>query len=250
VHLQPDGDGLLLFDSAHLALSLDEARQLAALVREHFSDRGWQLELYNPQRWYLSLQQKPDLQTSPLTEVIGRNIKRFLPQGGEAMQWHAILNELQMLLHSSKVNMLREGRGELSINGLWPHAGGHCQAIQQANYGEVVGDDPLLGGIAQAAGIESRALPQDSSELGSISERLLVVYNQIQRSLLDADAYGWVESVESFNAWLEPLLRAVRSNRLAYINIYPCNGNLYQVEAKSMRRFWRRSKPLLSCVSD
>ena len=250
VHLQPDGDGLLLFDTAHLNLSLDEAQQLAALVREHFSDRNWELELYNPQRWYLSLQQRPDLQTSPLTEVIGRNIKRFLPKGGEAMEWHVMLNELQMLLHSSKVNMLREGRGELSINGLWPHGGGHYQAIQHTNYGGVVGDDPLLGGIAQAAGIESRTLHQDSSELGSTSEQLLVVYNQIQRSLLDADPYGWVESVESFNAWLEPLLAAVRSNRLGYINIYPCNGSLYQIEAKSLRRFWRRSKPLISYILD
>jgi hypothetical protein len=250
VHLQPDGDGLLLFDSVYLGLSIEEAQQLADLVRDHFSDRDWTLELFDPQRWYLGLDAQPDLQTSPLSDVIGRNINRYLPRGSDAMEWHVILNELQMLLHTSKVNMLREGRGELSINGLWPHGGGHYQAIQKTSYGGAVGDDPLLCGIAQAAGIESVALPQDSSELEPKRGRLLVVYSQIQRSVLDADPRGWVDSVESFNAWLEPLLGAVRSNRLGYINIYPCNGSLYRLEAKSLRRFWRRSKPLISFISD
>lgn len=250
VHLQPDGDGLLLFDTAHLGLSLDEAEQLADLVRKHFSDSNWQLELYEPQRWYLSLKQKPDLQTSPLTEVIGRNINAFLPQGGEAMEWHVILNELQMLLHSSKVNMLREGRGRLSINGLWPHGGGSCQAIEQTSYAGVAGDDELLRGIAQTARVKARALPLDSSILGSESEQLLVVYSQIQRSVLDADPYGWVESVENFNRWLGPLLELVRSNRLGYLDIYPCSGTRYRINPSSLRRFWRRSRPLTFLLSD
>lgn len=248
VHLQPDGEGLLLFDSAHLDFSLDEAQQLASLVREHFSERDWELELYHPQRWYLRLKQKPELQTSSLTKVIGRSINRFLPKGDAAMEWHGILNELQMLLHTSKVNMLREGRGQPPINGLWPHGGGVYQELEQRRYAGVSGDDSLLCGLAQAAGVAATALPQKSIELISNREQLLVVNHQIQRSVLDADPYGWVEAVESFNLWLEPLLGAVRSNRLGYIKLYPCNGSVYRIDPSSMWRFWKRSKPLASFI--
>ena len=249
VHLQPDGDGLLLFDTAHLDLALDEAKQLATLVREHFSDRNWELELYHPQRWYLGLKHKPDLQTSSLTDVIGRNINSYLPKGGEAMEWHVILNELQMLLHSSKVNMLREGRGQLTINGLWLHGGGSYQLVEQKEISAVSGDESLLHGLAQSAGVEVSPLPQASSELVAEKEKYLAVYEGVQRSVLDANSFGWVNAVEEFNRWLEPLLEAVGSNRLGYINLYPCNGTLHRINRGSLRRFWKRNKPLISFIS-
>jgi hypothetical protein len=250
VHLQPDGDGLLLFDTAHLDLSLDEAQQLAALVQEHFHDLHWKLELSDPQRWYLGLKSKPDLQTSPLTDVIGRNINSFLPKGGEAMEWHAILNELQMLLHSSKVNMLREGRGQLAINGLWPHGGGSYQRIEQPRYRGVYGDDPLLCGLAQAAGLEYGALPEDSQELAVDDGRHLVVYSYLQRPVLDADLPGWIEAAEKFNRWLQPLLGSVQSKRSGELNIHPGNGRTYGLDGKLLRRFWRRKNALISFISD
>ncbi len=249
VHLRPDGDKLLLFDVAHLKLSMDEAQQLADMVREHFSDHGWRLELYDPQRWYLRLQDRLNIRTSPLSDVIGRNIDSFLPRGEDAMDWHFILNELQMLLHMSKVNLLREGRGLLPVNGLWLHGGGSYQAIEQASYAVVSGDDPLLRGMALAAGVEPSPLCQDSAELISDKARHLVVYDRLQRSVLDADPYGWIDALEIFDKWLEPLLGAVLSNRLGYIDIYPCNGNIYRLGARSLRRFWRRRKPLSYYIS-
>ena len=249
VHLQPDGDGLLLFDSAHLGLSLEEAQQLTDLVRDHFSDRDWTLELFDPQRWYLGLDEQPDLQTSPLSDVIGRNINRYLPRGDHAMEWHVILNELQMLLHTSKVNMLREGRGQLPINGLWPHGGGSYHPLEQIDYTLVAGDDPLLQGMAQAAGIEATALPSDSSELKAEKQKCLAVYDQMLRPVLDADLHGWIGAAEGFNRWLETLLDAVRTKQLIYIDLYPCNGTLYRISASGLRRFWKRSKPLTSFIS-
>jgi hypothetical protein len=249
VHLQPDGDGLLLFDAAHLKLTMDEAQQLAAVAREHFSDRNWKLELYDPERWYLSLDGKPDLQTSPLTEVIGRNIKRYMPTGTEAMEWHSILNELQMLLHMAKVNMLREGRGQLSVNGLWLHGGGSYRTIEQAEYTRVFGNDSLLWGVAHAAGIEAGKLPLESADIAEIKEMFLAVDHRLQRSVLDANPYAWVEAVDSFENWFKPLLEAVRTSQLGHINLYPCDGVVYRIDAKSLRRFWRRQRPFSQFIS-
>lgn len=244
VHLRPDGDGLLLFDAEVLQLTLDEANQLAEMVQGHFSEQGWRIELYDAQRWYLRLEGQPDIDTSALVDVIGRNIDRFLPKGSDAVAWHSMMNEVQMLLHSAKVNMLREGRGELSINGLWLHGGGSYQSIEQVDYTSVYGDGPLVRGMALAAGVEPGALPQGSAKLALDNEKHLVVADFLERSVLNADPYGWVESVERFDAWFEPLLEAVRAKRIHHINLYPCSGSMYRIDAGGLRRFWRGRRGL------
>ncbi|MCP3669973.1 MAG: hypothetical protein GY814_05990 [Gammaproteobacteria bacterium] len=242
VHLRPDGDGLLLFDADLLEISRDEANQLADLFRQHFTAMPWQLELYTPQRWYLHLEQQPDLHTAPLADVTGRNIDSFLPQGGDSTGWHSILNEVQMLFHTAQVNMLREGCGQLSINGLWLHGGGYLSPMEQQRYAAVFADEPLVRGMALAAGLEPVALPKSSGELGLNQGRSLVVADLLQRPILDADPVGWLESLERFDAWLEPLLTEVRAKRLGHFNLYPCNGSVYRVDAAALRRFWR-SRP-------
>jgi hypothetical protein len=249
VHLRPDGDGLLLFDTGVLELTLDDANQLADLVQEHFSDRGWRIEVYDAQRWYLGLEAEPDIQTSALSDVIGRNIDKFLPRGKDAVAWHAMMNEVQMLLYTAKVNMLREGRGQLPINGLWLHGGGSYQPIEQAVYAAVFANDPLARGMSLASGVEPAALLQDGTKLAQERGRQLVVFDLLERSVLNADPYGWVESVELFNAWLEPLLEIVRSKRLGHVDIYPCNGQVYRIDTGSLRRFWRRQKSLVHYLS-
>ncbi len=249
VHLRPDGKGLLLFDAGVLEITLDESRQLVDLIREHFRDHPWKLDVYAPGRWYLGLTETPDMQTAPLSDVIGRNIDRFLPRGGDAMDWHSIMNEIQMLLHTSKVNMLREGRGQLPINGVWLHGGGVYQPIEGSIYRSVIGDDPLLRGLASAAGIEPCPLPQDGDEAELDTGSVLTVYDRLQRSVLNADPYGWVDSVECFNAWLQPLLGKIRSKQIGYIDIHPCNGHIYRISARSLRRFWRSGKALTHLVS-
>ena len=242
VHLRPDGDGLLLFDAGVLAITQDEAGQLADKFRQHFSEMSWQLEVGSPDRWYLRLEQRPDLVTAPLVDVAGRNIDSYLPTGSESSIWHSILNEVQMLFHMSKVNMLREGRGELSINGIWLHGGGYLQPVNQVVFDSICADEPLVRGLAQCAGIESLPLPRTSIELLPQAGRRLVVADLFGRPVLDADPMGWYEALEQFDTWLEPLLAEVRARRLGHINLYPCNGSVYRVDAKALRRFWR-SRP-------
>jgi len=41
------------------------------------------------------------------------------PKGVEALHWHQLFNEIQMLLFSHPVNEAREVRGELPVNSVW-----------------------------------------------------------------------------------------------------------------------------------
>jgi hypothetical protein len=249
VHLRPDGDGLLLFDAGVLELTQEDASGLADSFRRHFDEMPWRLEVGSPERWYLRLEQQPDLATSPLDEVAGRNIDPFLPTGSESSAWHSILNEVQMLFHMDQVNMLREGRGKLAINGLWLHGGGNLQPIGQLPFDSVSADEALVRGMASCAGLEPLPLAQDSADLIPDRGRRLAVVDLLQRPVLDADPLGWVETLERFDTWLKPLLTGVRSRRLEYLNIHPCTGVSYRVDATALRRFWRPRRTMAHYLS-
>jgi hypothetical protein len=47
-----------------------------------------------------------------------------MPQGEEAMSWHAFMNEIQMFLFDHPINHERSKRGVLSANSIWFSGGG------------------------------------------------------------------------------------------------------------------------------
>jgi len=153
-----------------------------------------------------------------------------------------------MLFYMAKVNMLREGRGQLTVNGLWLHGGGYLHSIQNLSFDSVYANEPLVRGVAQSAGLEPKSFPADSSEL-PVAGKSLVVADLLERPVLDADPVGWVEALELFDAWLQPLVAEVKSKRLEYLNIYPCNGTVYRIDTRALRRFWRPGPAIKKYIS-
>src|SRR5512135_1744577 len=123
VHLQVMRDRIVLADSSAFELTQSEADALATAIGQHFGADLSPMPLH-PRRWYLRLEHAPRLTTTPPSVAAGRNLDPLLPQGEDAMQFRARLNELQMLLHDHPVNLAREARGELSVNALWLWGGG------------------------------------------------------------------------------------------------------------------------------
>src|SRR5688500_16500250 len=92
VHLSPQRDQLLLSDSYALDLTQEEANQLAAEISETYSPDGWVVKAPRPSRWYIKPSRTPKVTTTPLADVVGRDIHPYLPRGSEAKAWHTILN--------------------------------------------------------------------------------------------------------------------------------------------------------------
>jgi len=246
VYLRPDQDRLLLFDVEDLDLMLPEAQGLAKLFNDHFVDEGWQVEVRHPHRWYLPLEQEPDLKTYELTDVFGRNMDLFLPEGEEGIRWHGVLNEIQMLFYTAELNEQREQSGKGPVSGLWLSGGGRSTGRPQTGLGAVYGDSVLLRGLASAAGKPLAALPEQAdSLLDSDGGDILVCYEQLRRSVLCADPYAWSEQVALLQRWVEPLVLAVRQKRLETLHLYPCNGQQYSIDRGTLRRFWKRPRPLV-----
>jgi len=243
VHLQVGRDSLGLSDSAAFDVSRAESEALVETLNHHF---GQTMLFYplRPARWYVRLEKAPDMQTTPAAAARGVAIDEKLPSGPDAMSFHALMNEAQMLLHEHPVNAEREARGEPALNSVWFWGGGVIDAAKAQPFSAVITDDPLARGLALAAGIPALALPKDAgSALAALRDegRVLAVPDapretqlRERRTALERD-------------WFLPLLAALKSGRVGMLTLHLAGENrLLQVETvrSDLRYFWRLRKPL------
>ena len=243
VHLRVGRDSLGLADSAAFDVSRAESEALVETLNGHFG-RTMLFYPMRPARWYVRLEKAPDMRTTPTAAARGAMIDEKLPTGPDAMRFHALMNEAQMLLHEHAVNAEREERGELALNSIWFWGGGAIEAAKARPFSTVIADDPLARGLALAAGIPVRALPQDAdSVLAALGDegRVLVV--------LDAprDARPHERRAALERDWFEPLLMTLKSGRIGMLTLHLCGADsLLEVETvrSDLRYFWRLRKPL------
>ena len=246
VHLRADQSCLHLFDSHTFPVTQDEADALAAAVTKFYAHLGWQLQAVCPQRWYLSLSAAPAITTRPVMQVAGQDIDPCLPQGPDAADWHAILNEVQMLLHNHPVNIAREQRGEPAINSLWFWGGGELPMAVQTEFVRVASDHPLAMGLARQAGITRVDLPSDATELIDFAApgSSLLVTDVLESPVLYGEVERWLERLLQLEQdWFIPLLGALRQGELTSLNIYPCNGKCFHITRRQLRAFWKPLRP-------
>jgi len=245
VHLRLQREQMLLLPEA--GVGMDEAAQLCAALNRHFAGQGMEFFAPHPQRWYLRLDRLPDIETMPLSQAAGRNVHDLLPRGREALHWHRIFNEIQMLLFAHPANEAREARGEPPVNSLWLWGGG-CDAnvSPQKNYDGVGSDDDLAGMFAAAAGVPFAAWPEQW-RTGEGGGRQLLVWTGLRAALQRGDLAAWRKALQEFETgYAQPLWRALRSGKIARLEVEISGRE--QARHLSLTRaaawaFWRRSRP-------
>jgi hypothetical protein len=245
VHLRADQSSLRLFDSYGFSVTQAEADELVVAFNDFYTERGWRLAAPRPQRWYLSLPADPGMTTTPIGNVAGQVIDPCLPQGDAAADWHALLNEIQMLFHAHPVNSAREQRGEPAINSLWFWGGGVLPATVQTRADRVITDHPLGMGLAQQAGIARADVPAGVDELlAQAGDGLsLLVNDRLDGPTRYGDIGSWVDALQQLEEhWFAPLLAAIRDGGVSALEIYPCNGSRYMTNRQQQRCFWKRSR--------
>lgn len=215
VHLVPNRDFLVLCDAEAIPLEQHEADSLVKEILSVFVDDQWDLQPLNSRRWYLSVPNPPQLQTTALHDVIDKNIDHFLPVGEDLLSWRSLLTEVQMILHNSPVNRDRDAAGQPSINSVWFWGEGVLPAEQVACWDAVWSDDPLVGGLAKLSNSTALAVPADVSEILNQrdADRTLVT---LPMSTIDTRSKATLsESYQRFiRDWIAPAQRAVKSGQL------------------------------------
>jgi hypothetical protein len=221
VYLKPDQDRLIALDCRQQSFTRTEIGQFIVAFNQHFASDGLKLFISTAHHWYVAVSGAPDLKTQPLTEVIGRNIDWFLPQGADASRWISWMNEIQMLFHHLPVNRQRESQGQLPVSGLWFSGGGALPTRIGEGFAHVEGGGSLIKGLQKLV-----------TQRGNAS---LMVDHQANHAVLQDDQAGWVEALLQLDKKLEPLMR----NPLV---LYPCNGAAWHWRPKMKWRWWRRNK--------
>lgn len=220
VYLRADRDQVLLFQLDEDQLDGQTAEVFAALFNDHFADDGLVLRVASPLRWYLFVEAPVKASFAALSQVAGRSIAAFMPQGEDAGFWRTILNETQMLFFQHPENEERQLRRQPPISGLWFSGAGRLPTQRPVAPAKISGDYCLLYGLnAYATSVDPEA-------------EITVVDSMA--SAQDADA--WLQAVQKLDKQLAAL--ASGSNRL---RLYPCQGTVYQWRKRMKFRFWRRN---------
>lgn len=247
VHLRPERDRLVLFDTQAVPLSQEEATRLAAEVSESYGTEGWLLKAPRPGRWYLKPPRAARIVTTPLPEVVNKDIHPYLPQGKDGKAWHTILNEVQILLHTAAVNAEREQREQLPINSLWFWGGGRLPGISSVAWVHVYSEEPISLALARLSEVPSSACPADFADWQRQARRPgahLVVLDQARGLVQYGERRGWLEFIERLERdWIEPMFQALRGREIAAATLC-ADDRAYRLAAAQTRRWWRRRRPL------
>jgi hypothetical protein len=247
VHLIPDRDRLILTDASRLDITQDEANRLIEEIAEIYKNEGWLFKAPRPGRWYVKPPQAPRMTTTPLTDVIGRDIHPSLPAGPDGKAWHAMLNELQILLHTAKANEQRERDGKPPINSLWFWGGGRLPQIGAHSLTEVWSANPVALALARLSQTPSHDAPRN---LADWQQRAgggthLVTLDAAFTPLLYHDIDGWHAAMEQLERdWGKPLLAALKSGDIDEAQLVSDRGHTFVLTPKDARRWWRRRQPL------
>lgn len=248
VHLRPQRDRLVLLDTQAISLSQDEATRLAAELIDAYGEEGWLLKAPRPGRWYFKPPRAARIVTTPLPQVVGKDIHPYLPQGKDGKTWHTILNEMQILLHTASVNAEREQRGELPINSLWFWGGGKLPNLSAVDWTHIYSEEPVSLALARLSQTPSSASPKSFVEWDRQAQRPgshLVVLDQGRASVQYTEVKQWREFIERLDRdWMAPLFQALKAGSLGQLTIYTENGRAYRLGRSQARRWWRRRRPL------
>jgi hypothetical protein len=247
VHLRLMRDRLLLMPAAALGMTSGEAEALCDALNRHFGER-LALQAIDAKRWVARTPPGLALSPTPPLALAGRDVALAMPADTAV---HQLLNEAQMVLHAHAVNEAREARGEPAINSLWLWGGGRLPSSGAPGWQSVSAEEPLVLGLARAAGIRHRTLPATGAAwLERMPEegRHLVVLDALRAPLALAEIADYHEALARLERdWFAPLLAALRDTRVGMVTIHvPDAGDCaaYETIRGDLRRFWRRPRAL------
>jgi len=252
VHIRVHHNRLALADASAFTLTPDEAQALVDALSAHFEPEGLRFSAPHANRWYLRLATDPGVSTTSLDEAAGGAIDHRLPAGPQAIEWHRVLNEAQMLLHAHAVNQAREARGELPVNGVWLWGGGRYTAVRGRHFTAVAADETLALALAAHADIPCAPLPPDAGRWlaarADLGARPLAVLDALIAPARRGDHEAWQSALQALErAWIAPLIAALRAGDLAEIAVVAPTADgchRFELRRRDLLRLWRTRRSI------
>lgn len=274
VHLRFESTRLIVDDPQGLALTSEEAAQLAVSLTPTFAPFG-ELQMLTPQHWNLRLAAgclPPP--TPPLPDIIARTALP-LPSGAAWAAWRQAINEAQMILHTHPVNQAREAAGQPIMNSLWPWGAGalptdehhqsvpsppmpgerefHAPALNQSAHlnASLWSNDLITQGAAQLLNMKTTSVPAHFEQPNT--QAIIAIIDILEHPARTGDAHPWREQLVRLETdWLAPLYAAMRRGQLDHLRLI-APGESVSFELDFRRRdawkFWRKPAALTVLAS-
>jgi hypothetical protein len=219
-----------------------ERNEIELCVRGVLQEEGIHLQSDHPERWCIALGEPIDFGFTPLDEALGMDLAEALPDHPGARYWRRILNEIQVALHNSPVNVRRRARGKREINSVWFWGGGFLpDATPRFLVETVYSEDPVSRGLA---------IINDCRIKGQLDALVTEFSTDGQAVLIDWTATS--SDAEKEMALLERvvghLLDLADHGRLE-LTLYDGAGEGRHYGSGNRRRFWRRRQPLSQALA-
>lgn len=257
VYLQPNRDHIVLLGNEMLDIGTQEAGQLVHDINDTYSDTSWTLTQVSCREWVIEQREPIRLSTFALDHVVGKNINDYLPHGDRASAWNALMNELQMLLHSHPLNRERESKGLPFVNSLWFWGAGQLPVIHREkpkhDFAQCWSENTTALALAKLHNIAVMELPADAQAwMGQMNRqhtktpgRQLLVIDQLHQPMVQTDPYAWWQALATLEAqWFNPLLNALRNNTIRSLTLFSDCGECFYLTRSLAQRWWRRVKAI------
>ena len=243
VHLQVNGDHVVLDTTAVSDLTIAEARAFVTRLNAHFVQDGLTFDAPTAGQWTLRCPTVLDAATWPPEAAQYRSIEQYLPHGPDARTLKRTTNEAQMLLHEDPTNEARAARGAAAVNAIWLWGGGAWRAAATTGSGlEIWSDRSHVRGLARAAGAVCAPLPSAPDELA----RRIATLEKAGHHTLLIDAAGGPADADNWPAWFEaawttPLGNTARASgwtvsAVCMLPAVTCTAALYRRDLFSLFR--------------
>jgi hypothetical protein len=250
VHLQADIDAAFLRSSNDLAIEHDDAVILCEMLNQHFEQDDLSFIMLDKDNWFVSSKEKIRIQTTSLSEAVGRNVNFILPKGEDRVWWRQRLTEAQMLLHTHEVNQQRENSGLMSINSLWFYGSGDLANVNKKDHiiNSICSNQSMFKGLADFFQCRHVEVPVSVDTYLDVLLTLpqstdhILYLQDIEHLINYTDTSLWLSGLEKMlDEWVYPLLQAANKNNIK-VTLYPCDGKQYQFSRFDYLKLWRRPK--------
>ena len=156
-------------------LDNSSAQLLINDLNEFLHDDGIKIEPVSNVLWLMNLPVNKEIDTVPLGFAENQSIYSLLPKGNDAIYWHKLMNEIQMMLFGHQVNHIREDENRIPVNGVWFWGEGSLPAAKTSRQFDCVLTNSLLvKGIAEHCGVPVFGLTNKDPKLEHYKNILIV----------------------------------------------------------------------------
>ena len=169
VYLRADQSELRLFAGETFRFDQDVVEELVAKLNALYAEDQLTFVVAAVDRWYICLHQAAEIETHPLSEVLGQNVSDYLPQGKDSRYWRGLFNEIQMFLNAEL--SMRSDAATLP-NSLWFHGMGALPIVSPEPGSasiRLLSNHPFAQSLAAWLQMNNEALPDSLNQMNGAS---------------------------------------------------------------------------------